>query len=372
MGVRHDFVGNLRVLVEEGAPHGGLYELEQTTYYRVVDSRSNEVLLIFQGQMEASLSTETGMWDDYRLSGVCAVLIGPGERSVTVRYHDGHEELVPVPHGDRDVAYKVAPPCWSYTDANPFTTDGSYGLAWSAFCILDRDDDQFYTGQVGDGPFSVRCGRRVAHLEHRLIDLLHYENAHGRLVILQFPKDLDVDAFVAHALAQTPPAGVVRPDDPAFIVHSTALAAWDSIRADGLLKAASGLEARPRLLDPSSELGRYLQHEPPEYGDYIMFGELGSTTPEKIVASYRAGRFMLDDDAVYEPGVRLYFDNHRIIRDRRITRDGLHATKVYRQLPLSPYLLAAIRVVDLDPHREIEAWTPRAFAVRADQAFCRR
>jgi hypothetical protein len=46
-----------------------------------------------------------------------------------------------------------------------------------------------------------------------------------------------------------------------------------------------------------------------------MFGEIASTTPEKIIASYQAGRFVLDDNAIYEPGVRLYFDNQRMIRD---------------------------------------------------------
>ena len=265
--------------------------------------------------------------------------------------------------------YRKAPPEWSYTDANPFTPDGSYGLAWSSFCILDKDDDQFFTGKCGDGPFSVRCGRRVAHLENRLIDFLHYENGQGRTAILLFPQGIDVDCFVAQALSQTPNTSVVRPDDPEVVIHSTTLVAWERTYADGQLKAASELSQRPHLLDPLSEVGQYLQNEPPEYGDYIMFGEIGSTTPERIVASYQAGKFVVDDDAAYEPGVRLYLDNHRIIRDNRITRDGLHTVKVHRQLPLSPYLLAAIRAIDLDPQREVKAWTPRMFAEKSDEVF---
>ena len=192
-------------------------------------------------------------------------------------------------------------------------------------------------------PSRLRADRHVPHLQNRLIDFLHYENAHGRTVILLFPKGVDVDAAVAQALARTPHADVVRPDDPAFIVHSTTLAAWEMIGRDGQLRAASHLAQQLRSLEPASDLERYLQGEPPEYSDYIMFGEIGSTTPERIVASYQAGRFMFDDDAVYEPGVRLYFDNHRIIRDNRITRDGLHTTKVRGQLPLTRYLLAAIQ-----------------------------
>jgi len=85
------------VRVEEGAAHGGLYELEQTTYYRVVDRQSGEVVMIFRGEMEASLSTETGMWDDYRFTGVCEVAIADDEQSVNVRYHDGRVEAQRIP-----------------------------------------------------------------------------------------------------------------------------------------------------------------------------------------------------------------------------------------------------------------------------------
>ncbi len=90
-------MGQFEVLVQEGAPHGGLYELEQTTYYHVVDRRSKKVVMTFQGEMEASLSAETGMWDDYHFSGVCEVRIAPDEQSVVVRYHDGREETVQLP-----------------------------------------------------------------------------------------------------------------------------------------------------------------------------------------------------------------------------------------------------------------------------------
>ena len=101
----------------------------------------------------------------------------------------------------------------------------------------------------------------------------------------------------------------------------------------------------------------------------MVWSGVASITPETIVASYQAGRFVLDDDAIYEPGVRLYFDNHRIIRDNQIVRDGLHTAKVHKRLPLSPYLLAAIGVHDLDPRRKVKMWTPRLFVERSDEAF---
>ena len=144
---------------------------------------------------------------------------------------------------------------------------------------------------------------------------------------------------------------------------------WIKISTEGQLKAASELSQQSRNIDPSSEVGRYLENEPPEYSDYIMFGAIASTTPEKIVASYQAGRFLLDDDAVYEPGVRLYFDNYRMIADHQIVRDGLHTAKVHKRLPLSPYLLAVIGANEVDPRREMNLWTPRLFVERANKAF---
>lgn len=85
------------VEVEEGPAHGGLYELEQTTFHRVVDTRSNEVVMTFRGEMSASLSTSTGRWDDHHYSGVCEVAVAPDEQSVRVKYHGGREETLPLP-----------------------------------------------------------------------------------------------------------------------------------------------------------------------------------------------------------------------------------------------------------------------------------
>jgi hypothetical protein len=269
--------------------------------------------------------------------------------------------------------YRKAPLGWSYIDPNPFTPDGSYELGWSSFCILDRDDDQFMTGRVDTGPFSARFGRRVKHLEVRLIDFLRYENGQGRTVILSFPEDMDIDQYIEEAQSKVLGLNVVRPDDPKIVVHSTTLEAWKTIRTDGQLKSAAELSRSSfpsvRIKESSSEVGQYVKDEPPEYSDYIMFGTIASTTPEKVVASYLAGRFVLDDNAIYEPGVRLYFDNQRMIRDGLIVRDGLHTTKVHKRLPLSLYLLAAIGVNDLDPFREVKIWTLQSFMERADNLF---
>ena len=85
------------IVVEDGPPHGDLYELERTTYYRVVDTRSREVVMTFQGEMEASLSRDDGMWSGHRFSGVQEVTLAPDGQSVVVTYCDGHKEIVVLP-----------------------------------------------------------------------------------------------------------------------------------------------------------------------------------------------------------------------------------------------------------------------------------
>ncbi len=81
-----------RVEVEEGPAHGDLYELEQTTFFRVIDTRTGKVVLALEGEMSARL--DGGVWSDHQYSGVREVVIAPDQRSVHVKYHDGRRERV--------------------------------------------------------------------------------------------------------------------------------------------------------------------------------------------------------------------------------------------------------------------------------------
>jgi hypothetical protein len=271
-----------------------------------------------------------------------------------------------------NLKYLKAPLDWGYSGPNPFTSNGEYGSDWIAFCILDEDHDQIFTGKSGKGPFSARFGRQVPNIPERLVDFLKYENTHGRRVILSFPSKMDVDEYVTQVLASTPDSNIVRPEDPAILIHATTQVAWKSIKADGALKATSQLAKTRDRSGGETKVGQieaYLYDEPPEYKDYIMFGGMDSCAPEMVLASTRAGKFILDERAVFEPGVRLYLDNYRIIHDGLATRDGLHVNKVHLHLPLEPYLLFAVGVDDLDPQRQVKEWTIRNFVERANTAF---
>ena len=85
------------VRVDKGPARGDLYELEQTTYYHIVDSLTDKIILTFREEMEASLSRDNGLWNDYNYSGVCEVLISPDDQNAIVRYHDGSNEFVAIP-----------------------------------------------------------------------------------------------------------------------------------------------------------------------------------------------------------------------------------------------------------------------------------
>ena len=273
---------------------------------------------------------------------------------------------------DQTASFHHAPVGWKPSHPNPFSPDGAYGEGWSCFQLLDRDDADYTTGRSPDGPFGVVAGRRMPDLPSRLCDFLRYEHRHGRQVILAFPEGVDAGEIVRSAWQATADERAVRASDPPVVVHSTTGEAWKAIERDGMLKSAARLRAEGYLsaspLPETSELSGYYCGEPGEYADYIMFGGLGHPSVESILVSKERGSFCLDRDVRYEPGVRLYLDLHAVIRDGLGVRDGLHLAKVRDHLPLTPYLIHAIGVADIQGDR-LQEWTPRLFTQEADRAF---
>jgi hypothetical protein len=264
-----------------------------------------------------------------------------------------------------------APGTFTRNDRNPFTGDGTYGPHWSGFLVLDRHDDYAFMGTGEAGLFVYEFCRDVDNLSEIVADFLRYEEQYERNVILSFPSDIDVDAFVVHALAATPQPHVVRETDPKYLVHSTSLSAGRKILAEGELKCLARLSAEGSEAS-APRLGFHTLGEPPDYAEHICFGSFDSVGPERVTAENAAGRFLADpENQVYEPGIRFYFDCHRIIQadlDVRI----VGAIKVRDILPLDPYLVTSITLDDVDPNREVKEWTPRSFTVSANELFLRR
>lgn len=261
-----------------------------------------------------------------------------------------------------ETTYLKAPRGWRPTAPNPFLDDGSYGPAWSCFC-LDGDNRRVtFCGRGPAGPFTFRLGADCPDLATRLADFLRYEVLHGRQVIVSGPDSMDVDALVRDALRDVPSSHTVRPDDPKWVVHSTTSDAWASIQSDGCLKSLAVLEKEGRNV---LGLGRDELGESPDYAEYIVLGRVDEVNAEHVVSSRQKGRIVTDADLGYQPGARLYFDSHRIICVGLAVRDGLHLIKVRHKLPLVPYLAAAVSVDDLPSRR----WTPHMFWQAANEVF---
>ena len=166
-------------------------------------------------------------------------------------------------------------------------------------------------------------------------------------------------------MRDTPETATVRSEDPEWVVHSTTINAWGSIQADGCVRSLAALQRQGKRI---SGLGLDELGEPPGYADYVVLGRVDEVNAEHVVSSRQKGRIVTDADLPYQPGVRLYFDNHMIIGAGLAVRDGLHLTKVYHELPLSPYMAASVSVTELPD----QTWTPRTFWKAANDLFLRK
>ncbi len=74
---------------------GGLFELEVTTTYEVVERATGAVVMRFAGDYSASYDGVG--WGDGASGGVVAVELTPAEDAVIVRFAGGSEERHPLP-----------------------------------------------------------------------------------------------------------------------------------------------------------------------------------------------------------------------------------------------------------------------------------
>jgi len=261
--------------------------------------------------------------------------------------------------------YSVAPLHWRPSDPNPFSNDGSYGSDWSCFYIDGVDRRVNFCGGGRTGPFTFRLGADAPSLATSLADFLRYEHEHDRQVIVCSTEPIDVDDFVRQTLRDTLAATVVRPSDPKWVVHSTTPEGWTGIKKGGCVKSLSTLQMEGKKI---TGLGLDELGEPPDYAEYIVLGRVDEMNAEHVVSSRQKGHIVTDPDLPYQPGARLYFDNHMIIQAGLAMRDGLHLAKVRGVLPLTPYMVVSVSVEELP----VETWTPRTFWKAANDLFLQK
>ena len=265
--------------------------------------------------------------------------------------------------------YRIASTDWNQQSPNPFRTDGTYGLRWSSLTILESSDFPLrYIGRYrnNEGLYCCQIGSNCPNLTLILADYITYESMHGRTVIIAAPAGTDVELMIKTAMTEYPRTSVVRPDDGEWAVHSTTLSRWERIQACGQIRSIQRLH-EDGIVYP--EIGFTELREPEDFREYVVLADFESINPEFVVASHGKGCVITEENSSYEPGVRLYFDAHKIIRDGLAVRDGLHSLKIHDHLRLIPYFAAAISVSDMNHSECTSAWTPRSFLREANNHF---
>ncbi|MDR1465636.1 MAG: hypothetical protein LBJ11_10125 [Oscillospiraceae bacterium] len=229
---------------------------------------------------------------------------------------------------------------------------------------IDRSIQGYRMGQGADGRYCLALPPDAEDFAWRCVDFARYETAQGRTVRTD-PPDFDL-AGVSRDFPET--GRILRRGDPAFVVHSTTLAAYDLIRRDGALKSCARLR---REGTPCAAIGFAPLGEPEDYLEYIMFApvENGGAGSEIVINSRLRGEACFDPDAPYRPQARLYFDARKIITDGLAVRDGVHTLKVRDLLPLAGYLLKVIRAENVTLPSGAASWMPAIFTTAANEIF---
>lgn len=263
---------------------------------------------------------------------------------------------------DSELLYKIAPLDWTPEDQNPYEPDGVYGKDYSGFYLSSAKDDHVIIGTSETGLFHVSVHKEVSNIHERLIDFIRYENTFNRIPIIGSDYIFELDELINSIDIDT---YAVRDTDPTVLVHSTSLEAWDSIQKDYYLKSSLQLEKEKIGF---ISIGHKELKEPDEYKNFIMFGGFGCNT-EFIVLSQQRGFILCDKNCEYIPGVRIYLDCHKMIRDKIIFRDGLHTLKVKQKLDLKEYMIDCISTGKIDAENNLKTWTPEIFSEKCDEYF---
>jgi hypothetical protein len=258
--------------------------------------------------------------------------------------------------------YLIAPKNWTPEQANPFSDKGDYEH-YSVLFLASEEDGKFSYDRIGSGAFVFTLHRFVENMDQRIFDFIEYENLFGRRVLLGTNYDLDIKKYIKRLHCETQ-RYKVRKSDPAVLVHSTTTHSWQSIMQDMTLKSVRMLTEADITYE---SVGFHADQEPEEYKDFVMFGGLGAM-PEFMFQAQQYGRIVSGVNEIYDPGIRLYLDGHKMIQDKIIYRDGIHQIKVKGSLELRDYLLFNYTVED---NSSAKKWTPKTFADECDKWFHR-
>lgn len=244
---------------------------------------------------------------------------------------------------------------------NPITGH-EYDSSWMILMLTDSLDYQQMCGSNNDRAYTIKISRsQCRNWEMAVGDFIGFTEANGKNAILVMSEeDLRSAKKLYEGHAYNEP--FLRENEPAILVHSTPMNSWEKIKRDGMLKSWNILKTENAVAE-KQPIGIQLG-DPLDFSDYIMFG--GGVAGEIVVNSKQQGKIVMDTDAEYLTGARLYFDAKKMAQDELLVRDGCHL-KVKDRLPLKPYLIWAATWETIGLASQVS--TPQVFAEQADKHF---
>lgn len=249
----------------------------------------------------------------------------------------------------------------SENNINPITKQ-VYDKSWIILMLTDSPDYQQMCGSNDGGPYVIKISlNQCKEWKMAVGDFIDFSKANEKNAILVMP-EANLKAAEGHYKGHRYNEPILRDNEPSVLIHSTPMNNWEQIKRDGILKSWNMLKSE-NVIAEEHPIGTCLG-DPMDFSDYIMFG--GGVTGEIIVNSKQQGRIVMDIDAEYLTGARLYFDTKRLVQDGLLIRDGCHL-KVKDMLPLKPYLIWAATWETIGLASQIS--TPKIFSEQADKQF---
>lgn len=246
---------------------------------------------------------------------------------------------------------------------NPITQK-EYDASWVILRLTDSRDYQLLTSSSGCA-YCVKISRKEHPKWKTAVgDFISFHEGSGYNALLVMSEDVlaTVRSDYAGHSCRDP---FLRQYEPPVLIHSTPLPCYKKIMQDQMLKSWNRLQAEGALSE-TQPIGAKLG-DPVDFRNYIMFGD--GVNGEIVVNSKQIGRIVMDVNAPYQTGARLYFDAAKMAADGLLLRDGCHI-KVKDALPLSPYLIFAATWETIGLEKQLS--TPAEFSALADEAFSRR
>ena len=192
---------------------------------------------------------------------------------------------------------------WAETAINPITNQ-EYDPSWVILKLTDDNSYKKMCGCNGGCAYVIKVSRcQCDHWQMEVGDLIGYSKATGKNAILVMPEacfEAAKDDYQGHSYNEC----FLRQYEPPVLIHSTPMDSWKQIQRDGMLKSWNKLKA-DRAITEEQPIGKQLG-DPEDFSDYIMFG--GGVTGEIVLNSKQQGKIVMDPNAKYLTGARLYFD----------------------------------------------------------------